>query len=236
MQRSVPHYKKLYEILRKHIENGVYAPGDLLPSENELCTVYKVTRPTVRHALENLVYEGFIVKQQGKGSIVRSFPKNIGILSIEGTTQAIGRENLQTQIITKPSVINWPEPFFFPLSGVERETGCIFMERLRIFNHRPLFVDINYLPNINLSRFCSRSFENKSLFEVLRVNYGIEVTGGEQRIRAIVPSERIVKLLSVKKTQPILHLERKIATNRHDFFIYSSIFYETSANPVFGSF
>lgn len=236
MQRSVPHYKKLYEILRKHIENGVYAPGDLLPSENELCTVYKVTRPTVRHALESLVYEGFIVKQQGKGSIVRSTPKNIGILSIEGTTQAIGRENLQTQIITKPSVCTWPEPFFFPLSGVERETGCVFMERLRIFNHRPLFVDINYLPNINLPRFCSRSFENKSLFEVLRVNYGVEVTGGEQRISAILPSERIGKFLSVKKTQPILHLERKIATNRFDFFIYSSIFYETSANPVFGSF
>lgn len=236
MQKPVPQYRKLYELLRKHIENGVYRPGDLLPSENELCSVYKVTRPTVRHALESLVYEGFIVKQQGKGSIVRSTPKNIGILSIEGTTQAIGRENLKTQIITRPFVGSWPSPFFFPLSEVERESGCVFMERLRIYNQRPLFVDINCLPNINLPRFCGRSFENKSLFEILRVNYGIEISGGEQRISAILPGERIGRLLAVRKTQPILHLERKIATSRVDFFIYSSIYYETSANPVFGSF
>ena len=35
--KSIPQHKKLYEILRKHITDGVYREGDLLPSENELC-------------------------------------------------------------------------------------------------------------------------------------------------------------------------------------------------------
>ena len=68
----LPHYRMLYEALRNQIESGVYIPGDLLPSENELSTLYEMARPTVRKALDRLVVDGFIQKQQGKGSIVMS--------------------------------------------------------------------------------------------------------------------------------------------------------------------
>ena len=34
---SLPQYKRLYELLRQNIENGLYKEGTLLPSENELC-------------------------------------------------------------------------------------------------------------------------------------------------------------------------------------------------------
>ena len=47
---NLPQYRKLYEVLRKRILTGVYLEGDLLPSENELCAAYEMTRPTVRHA------------------------------------------------------------------------------------------------------------------------------------------------------------------------------------------
>ncbi|MDP2112696.1 MAG: winged helix-turn-helix domain-containing protein, partial [Bacteroidota bacterium] len=70
-ENKVPQHKKIYEILRKHILSGVYEEGSLLPSENELCAVHNITRPTVRQALEALVNDGFISKKQGKGSIVR---------------------------------------------------------------------------------------------------------------------------------------------------------------------
>ena len=59
---NIPQYRKLYEILRKHIVNGIYNEGDLLPSENELCTIHDMARPTVRHALETLVKDGLIMK------------------------------------------------------------------------------------------------------------------------------------------------------------------------------
>jgi GntR family transcriptional regulator/GntR family frlABCD operon transcriptional regulator len=101
---KIPQYKKIYELLRKHIIAGVYQEGSLLPSENELCAVHNITRPTVRQALEALVQEGFIQKRQGKGSIVRKPPQEIGILSIAGTASAIGNQNLQTQIMQKPQI------------------------------------------------------------------------------------------------------------------------------------
>ena len=64
--KSIPQYRRLYEILRKHILDGVYKEGDLLPSENELCQLYGMTRPTVRQALGTLANDGYIQKASGK--------------------------------------------------------------------------------------------------------------------------------------------------------------------------
>ncbi|MCK4699779.1 MAG: GntR family transcriptional regulator, partial [Bacteroidales bacterium] len=36
-KQNLPRYRQVYEILRKHIINGVYREGDMLPSENDLC-------------------------------------------------------------------------------------------------------------------------------------------------------------------------------------------------------
>ena len=233
---QLPQYKRLYEILRKHIVDGIYHEGDLLPSENELCRVHNMTRPTVRQALESLVRDGFIKKQQGKGSIVSSLPQGIGILSISGTTSALGLSNLQTKILSGPEVRPWEASFMFPLSDIEKESGCVYIERLRILDDKPIFIDINYLPNINLPRFTARSFENRSLFDILRKHFNIQVTGGEQRLKAIAADETISKHLRVKKGHPILHLERKIATNRVDYFFYSSLFCNTQISAIYGTF
>jgi len=232
---GIPQYKKLYELLRKHIEEGVYKEGDLLPSENELCAVHGVTRPTVRHALDTLVKGGFIKKHQGKGSIVTSQAKEIGILSIHGTTSAVGNK-LRTQIVNQPHIIPWPQPFAFELSEIEKESGCIYMERIRLLNDVPVFYDITFLPNINLPRFCSRKFEDRSLFEILRVNYQIEVTGGQQRFKAITANEEISGFLKIRKNKPILHLERRIETSRHNFVFYSSLYCNTEFHALAGSF
>ena len=96
---NIPQYRKLYELLREQIIKGVYGEGSLLPSENELCVVHGTTRPTVRHALDLLVKDGLILKKQGKGSIARKPPHNIGILSIAGTASAVGVRYLKTDIL-----------------------------------------------------------------------------------------------------------------------------------------
>lgn len=235
-ESKIPQHKKIYEILRKHILSGVYEEGSLLPSENELCAVHNITRPTVRQALEALVKDGFILKKQGKGSIVRKPPQDIGILSISGTASAIGNQYLQTQILQKPQVKAWPEKFPFELSNVERESGCIYMERLRLVDEQAVFYDINHIPNINLPRFTGRSFENKSLFETLRTHYQIEIKGGEQKLKAIKADQFIAQLLNLPIGEPVLSIERKLITNREGFHIYSTIYFNSAKHSIFGTF
>lgn len=233
---SMPMYKKLYETLRKHISEGIYKEGDLLPSENDLCRIYGLTRPTVRQALGYLENKGFIRKHQGKGSIVQQPPGDIGILSVSGTTSALGNRNLKTRIIVKPHIQPWPEDFMFTLSELELESGSIYMERLRLLDDIPVFYDISYIANINLPRFTARTYENRSLFRILREQYNIEIKGGEQRIRAISPTFKIRKLLKLEKGQPVLHLERKIETSVNGFFLYSSIYCNTMKHSISGRF
>ena len=235
-EKELPPHKKVYETLRKHINDRIYNEGDLLPSENELCIAHNVTRPTVRKALDRLLHEGYIKKKQGKGSIVMGRPKGVGILSLSGTTSAVGQENLKTRIIVKPHFRNWSVAFSFPLRETEKEVGCIYFERLRIMNDQPVFYDITMIPNINLPRFTSRNLENKSLFDILRVNYQINVIGGEQRIMAIAADPKLQEFFDVPANHPVLKLDRKIETSKDGFFIYSQVFCNTSDYGLYGTF
>jgi GntR family transcriptional regulator/GntR family frlABCD operon transcriptional regulator len=234
--KTIPQYRELYKILRKHIVDGVYREGDLLPSENELCRLYGMTRPTVRQSLSALAYDGYIRKHQGKGSIVHRLPKEIGILSVSGTTSAVGDRNLKTRIIVKPVLKPWDDNFMFALSELEMESGCIYMERVRLLEGTPIFYDISYIANINLPRFTARQFENRSLFQVLRDHYQVEIKRGEQRIKAIPASPKISRFLKIKKGEPILHLERKMETNIPGLFLYSSIYCNTEKYSIYGTF
>lgn len=234
--KETPQYRKLYEKLRTLIEGGTYSRGDLLPSENELCAAHHLTRPTVRKALDMLVNDGYIFRHQGKGSIVQGQPKGIGILSLSGTTNAIGQDKLTTQITVKPHIRTWEQAFGFELSEQEKSMGCIYLERLRMINDLPVFYDITMIPNLNLPRFTSRSFEDRSLFDILRKQYQIEVKGGEQNILAITADERIQRYFGVKKNHPILRMDRKLETNRPGFSFFSQLYCNTTDYSLTGRF
>ncbi|MDP4291657.1 MAG: UTRA domain-containing protein, partial [Bacteroidota bacterium] len=167
---------------------------------------------------------------------VKGAPKGVGILSLTGTTSAVGKDNLLTRIIVKPEIRNWKEAFTFSLTTHEIESGCIYMERLRLVNNKPVFFDITMIPNINLPRFTSRNFENKSLFDVLRRHYQIEVKGGEQKLLAITADEQLQKYFGVSSGHPVLQLKRKIETNRTGLFIYSEVFCNTDDYVLYGTF
>lgn len=236
VEKTLPPHKQIYEIIRQHIHEGVYTEGNLLPSEHDLTITHGVTRPTIRKALDRLQNEGYITKQQGKGSIVKGAPKGIGILSLRGTTSAVGQDNLVTEIIVPPVVRNWDEAFSYSLTQTEKEVGCIYFERLRLMNGKPVFFDITMLPNINLPRFSMRNLENKSLFDILRKNYQIEVSGGEQKIHAITADEKLQRHFNVNPGHPVVQLNRKIETNRYGFYIYSQVFCNTAEYALYGLF
>ena len=191
---------------------------------------------TIRKALDRLTNEGFIVRHQGKGSIVKGAPKGVGILAMKGTTSAVGKENLLTRIIAGPEIRNWKEAFSFSLTRIEQESGCIYLERLRLVNNKPVFFDITMIPNINFPRFIGRNMENKSLFDVLRKNYRLEVKGGEQRILAITADERLQQYFGVPAGHPVVQLNRKIETNRPGLYLYSQVYCNTDEFMLSGTF
>lgn len=65
-----PLYQQLMTRLKNDIVAGVYPAGGRIPSEQVLCDTYGVSRVTVRKAMLDLVQEGLLVRQQGKGTFV----------------------------------------------------------------------------------------------------------------------------------------------------------------------
>ena len=233
---DLPQYTQIYEDLRSKLADGAYVSGDLLPSENNLCNIYHAARLTIRKALDQLKEDGLINRHQGKRSVVKGTPKGIGILSLMGTTSALSSPNLTTKIIIKPEIRAWDEAFTFPIDPQEKEVGCIYFERLRLLNEAPVFYDITMLPNSNLSKFFTLNLDNKSLFDTLRTQYQIVVTGGIQQLFAIRADKRLQEAFHISAANPVLQLNRKIDTNRPGFHIYSRVFCVTQRYGLMGTF
>lgn len=224
------HHSRLQQILKNDILSGKQKEGSVLPSENELAAKHNIARATVRHALATLEKEGYIEKRQGKGSIVKAYNKKISILNIKGFSSVVS--NASNQFILKPHYAAWPKPFAYNLSKEMEDAGCIFMKRLRSINGEPILLELTYLPNIGLPDFCFNPFINDSLFETLSKRYLIEIKDVEQDIRAIKPCDEAIKYLKIKKSDPLLCLNLKYATNRLELNIYSTLYCDTQKYSV----
>jgi GntR family transcriptional regulator/GntR family frlABCD operon transcriptional regulator len=226
-EETIPLYKKLIDDLRKSIDDGKYKKGELLPSENDLCRTYHTTRPTVRQALAGLTNLGYIIRQQGKGSIVSEQKRGLGILSVSGVTAGVGNQNLKTLILKKPTKQGWPYILLPDLTEEEKDAGCIYFTRVRYINNVPVLYEETFITDIHLPRFTSRNLENRSFLKLLNEQYQIEVVGGEQKIWAISAGKTIGKLLTLRMNSPIVHMKRKLKTNVKDLNIYSWLFCNT---------
>lgn len=229
-------YKKVFEDLRVLIEKGDYKKGDLLPSENDLCKSYDTTRVTIRQALSALANMGYITRKHGKGSIVSQPKSGLGILSLSGVTAGIGTQKLTTSILQKPIKQAWPEDFFFPLDEAESKIGCIFLSRVRSIDNSPVLYEETFITDINLPRFSTRNLENRSLFNILKEHYKVEVKEGEQKIWAKHADKKISTLLQIKTTHPVVHMQRRLQTNVDGLRIYSSLYCNTEENFLRDSF
>ncbi len=67
-----PAYAQLANILRQHIAEGIYRPGDQLPSEAKLCRRYGISPMTVRRSINLLADQGVVNTAQGRGTFVKS--------------------------------------------------------------------------------------------------------------------------------------------------------------------
>src|SRR5919205_4653418 len=66
----LPRYYQLKEIIREGIRSGAWPPGSLIPSERELCERYGISRMTARQSITELVNEGLLYREQGRGTFV----------------------------------------------------------------------------------------------------------------------------------------------------------------------
>ena len=92
---STPLFQQLADTLRSAIETGEYPAGSRLPTENELCQKYSVSRVTVRKALDELSRSEYLVRNPGKGTFVaeKKFQRGLsGVLGYSEMCRRMGYE------------------------------------------------------------------------------------------------------------------------------------------------
>lgn len=97
-----PIYKQLADELEKKIISGEIKPGKKLPSENDLCKTYNVSRITVRQALNILVQKDLVYSVHGKGSFVKVAKINQDLSKIVrfGSALSLHGQNGFTRVVS----------------------------------------------------------------------------------------------------------------------------------------
>ena len=228
---SEARYRQIYSDLKSGIQQGTYAVDDYLPSEHTLCRTYSITRTTARKALDELLKEGFIEKEHGKGSKVKERRQTLGLLTVKGFSEAVG-ENVETQILRAPKAVPWLENFPFQISKAELGSPCIFFERIRGVKKNPVMLEQNWFSGKYVKDLVGSSFVEDSFFKTLSRNYQIEITASEQELRAQSADDRIARLLKMEAGDALLKIAVKFSTSIPDMNIYSYLYCNTEKYPI----
>ncbi|MCK5664792.1 MAG: GntR family transcriptional regulator [Thiotrichaceae bacterium] len=209
---NTPLYFKIEMDLRKKIMAREYAPGQLLPSERELVKTYKVSRLTVREAINRLVAQGMVKKKQGKGTFVSkpTTDHNVGSLTSSSEMFLLKNYTVETKVIESEILI--PDRKICEKLQLEKSENekIFYLERVRYANHTPVSHIKCYLPYRHIDKIETIDFSTATLYRTLEDHYRLELYEAYEVIEAAKLDEMSAKFLELEAGAPVL-LNRRTA-------------------------
>lgn len=203
-----PYYQQLYNILRRQIIDGVWSPGDRMPSETELIDEYEVSRITVRQAFDMLVNDGLVYRRRGRGTFVAAPTIEQGLTRIISFTEDMQRRGLRPGTVIIDARLEAADEHVAEQLEIEPGTELAVLERLRLADGDPMSVEVSHLVHRLCPGILSGDYASAPLHEALRDQYDIELVKANQAIRAIAASKEIAAALKIKSGAPVFYIER----------------------------
>jgi GntR family transcriptional regulator len=200
-----------YLAVREHLRRRVSALPEhsLLPPEPQLCAEYGVSRITLRRAVDGLVADGHLVREQGRGTYVtrpgirheyrESFVHRIAGFSSVMTEQGsqVGTTVITQRIVPAPAAIA-AELKLSPADDV------VELERLRSVDGAPNHVAHSFLPAALYPKAAEQDFSEGSLYEYLRSEYGADLAHARIVVDVGTAAPEEAELLRVVAGSPLL--------------------------------
>jgi GntR family transcriptional regulator len=200
-----------YLAVREHLRRRVAALPEhtLLPPEPLLCAEYGVSRITLRRAVDGLVADGHLVREQGRGTYVtrpairheyrESFVHRIAGFNSVMTEQGaqVGTTVLAQQVVPAPPAV----AVELSLDGA---ADVIELERLRSVDGEPNHVAHSFLPATMYPRAAEEDFSQGSLYEYLRREYQADLAHARIVVDVGTAAPDEADLLRVVAGSPLL--------------------------------
>jgi GntR family transcriptional regulator len=224
-ESPLPLYRQLADLLADRIRRGDYPPGDRLPAETRLARDFRIGRPTVRQALDNLVRGGLLERRRGAGTFVRPPRAEVDLFSLAGTLSAFQERGLDltTRLLRSVRLVRVPRGGANPFAG----TRAYQLERLSLVDGEPVLLEALWL-HAEIFRGLEREdLAGRSLSGVVAERYGLRPCGGRQTFRIGTLGGARGAALAVTPETPVLVVERRLDFPRAPGAIYAELFCRT---------
>ncbi len=202
----VPLYHQLFQELEGAIARGEIAKGEYLDNELDLAEGWRVSRPTVRRAIQELVDAGVLVRRRGVGTQVvnAQLRRPVKLTSLYDDLATQGRAP-KTKIVRHDRVKADKE--IAKTLGLTRGDDVIYIERLRSAGRNPLAIMKNYLIVDAAGEITTEQLERAGLYELLR-NNGVRPRIATQVIGARAATAEEARILEISVGAPLLTMRR----------------------------
>lgn len=218
---SMSLYMQLKEEMMEKIKSREWILGSRIPSENQLCKMYDVSRITVRQAIAELTRDGYLESRRGAGTYV-TLPTlqndTDELYSIKNEIRKRGYHAWFKIISLKVSEPDEEDIRRLHLTPAEK---VFSLERVIYADEIPMAYEINKLPARLFPGLTSKQIEERnSLYSVIKEEYGLAPTEATEALSSTLADKRMAELLNVKRPFATLVI-RRVAKQLEDYIEYS---------------
>lgn len=215
----VPLYHQLKRIIEDNIATKAWPPGYQLPTEQALCKQLDVSLITVRRAIHDLVKEGLLTRQQGRGTFVeissgRNYLLQMASLSDEGEFP----HQLISFTIEKAGTAIAKKMY------LHRTDDIVKIVRMRIVNNKPIGLKYTYIPYAVCPGFNEQFLRdniNTLTSAILKNHYNVQISEANVCFSPHLANEYESGMLEVAKGSPIFVWERALSAPSGQIVEYS---------------
>jgi GntR family transcriptional regulator len=207
-QGPLPLYYQLKTVIRREIEGGRWQPDAQLPTENELARRFAVSKITVRQALRELAGEGFIRREQGRGTFVERRRLQQGPRELTSFTDEMRSHGLvpASRVLERGTVA--APPAVAAALGLAPDAVVFRLRRLRLANREPLGVQTAFIPLDLAPGIAQITFAGASLYDVLQSHFGLYPATARETYCVTLLKRDVAALLGVSARSPAMTAER----------------------------
>ncbi len=206
----IPIYYQIREQLRQLILSGQLNPGDILPTEMEICSECNVSRMTARQALTQLSYEGLVTRQRGRGTFVAA-PKatlDSSIFPLMSYTEILGQVGMQAGAVVLAQVVEPASEAVATKLKIALGDLVVRITRKRLMRGETMSLETSHYPHVRCPDLGSIGLENQSIYQLLELHFGATPSYATDTIELSVAGAYEAKELEIYEGLPVVLVTR----------------------------